>query len=224
MKSMNQLYNLLAIKSIFELKMGYNLLNAIFVNIPDKIFVKNIINEIKRGNYGNITLMIDNYIYDNNLKTTLYNINDIKQFDFIVVEKTTIDEIKKLLEINQLNLNVVKDLKGNDTKFYRYWDNDNRVAVVLTIELVKSIKQNSEINLCLTKEVVLGKLGYYTKFTIEKYSFKESSSVNLNNSTFYEDRTYEDYNDSYAQEYGGYSDQEINNIFDGDPDLYWNIE
>lgn len=57
--------------------MGYNLLNAIFVNIPDKIFVKNIINEIKRGNYGNITLMIDNYIYDNNLKVTLYNINDI---------------------------------------------------------------------------------------------------------------------------------------------------
>ena len=74
---MNQLYNLLAIKSIFELKKGYNLLNAIFVNIPDKIFVKNIINEIKRGNYGNITLMIDNYIYDNkekliNLASILY--------------------------------------------------------------------------------------------------------------------------------------------------------
>ena len=221
---MNQLYSLLAIKSIFELKMGYNLLNAIFVNIPDKIFVKNIINEIKRGNYGNITLMIDNYIYDNNLKTTLYNINDIKQFDFIVVEKTTIDEIKKLLEINQLNLNVVKDLKGNDTKFYRYWDNDNRVAVVLTIELVKSIKQNSEINLCLTKEVVLGKLGYYTKFTIENYSFKESSTNGLTDSDNYEIRTYEDHNDSYAQEYGGYSDQEINNIFDGDPDFYWNID
>ena len=140
---MNQLYNLLAIKSIFELKMGYNLLNAIFVNIPDKIFVKNIINEIKRGNYGNITLMIDNYIYDNNLKTTLYNINDIKQFDFILVEKTTIVEIKRLLEINQLNLNVFKDLKGNDTKFYRYWDNNNRVAVVLTLELIKSIPFNS---------------------------------------------------------------------------------
>ena len=221
---MNQLYNLLAIKSIFELKMGYNLLNAIFVNIPDKIFVKNIINEIKRGNYGNITLMIDNYIYDNNLKTTLYNINDIKQFDFIVVEKTTIDEIKRLLEINQLNLNVFKDLKGNDTKFYRYWDNNNRVAVILTLELIKSIKQNNEINLCLTKEVVLGKLGYYTKFTIENYCFKESSTNGLTDSDSYEIPTYEDHNDSYAQEYGGYSDQEINNIFDGDPDLYWNID
>ena len=221
---MNQLYNLLAIKSIFELKMGYNLLNAIFVNIPDKIFVKNIINEIKRGNYGNITLMIDNYIYDNNLKTTLYNINDIKQFDFILVEKTTIDEIKRLLEINQLNLNVFKDLKGNDTKFYRYWDNNNRVAVILTLELIKSIKQNNEINLCLTKEVVLGKLGYYTKFTIENYCFKESSTNGLTDSDSYEIPTYEDHNDSYAQEYGGYSDQEINNIFDGDPDLYWNID
>ena len=70
----------------------------------------------------------------------------------------------------------------------------------------------------------MGKLGYYTKFTIENYCFKESSTNGLTDSDSYEIPSYEDHNDSYAQEYGGYSDQEINNIFDGDPDLYWNID
>ena len=221
---MNQINNLIALKSVFELKMGHKSMGHYITNISDKSFAKKIINEIKRRNFGNITLMIDNYIYENNQNSILYDVTDIKQFDFILVEKTTIVEIKRLLEINQLNLNVFKDLKGNDTKFYRYWDNNNRVAVILTLELIKSIKQNNEINLCLTKEVVLGKLGYYTKFTIENYCFKESSTNGLTDSDSYEIRTYEDHNDSYAQEYGGYSDQEINNIFDGDPDFYWNID
>lgn len=36
--------------------------------------------------------------------------------------------------------------------------------------------------------------------------------------------TYERYQGSYAQEEGGYSDQEIDELFDGDPDMYWNID
>ena len=40
----------------------------------------------------------------------------------------------------------------------------------------------------------------------------------------YGNRNYEDYNGSYAQDYAGFSDQQIDDIFDGDPDLYWNID
>ena len=36
--------------------------------------------------------------------------------------------------------------------------------------------------------------------------------------------TYENYNGSYAQDVEGYSDQDIDDIFDGDPDAYWNID
>lgn len=54
--------------------------------------------------------------------------------------------------------------------------------------------------------------------------FKESSNNSFNDSIFIKKRTYEDYKDSYTQEYGGYSDEEVNNIFDGDADLYWNID
>ena len=36
--------------------------------------------------------------------------------------------------------------------------------------------------------------------------------------------TYERYGGSYAQDEMGYSDDEIDIIFDGDPDAYWNID
>lgn len=46
--------------------------------------------------------------------------------------------------------------------------------------------------------------------------------------SFYEDdqeeRTYERYNGSYAQDVEGWSDQDIDDVFDGDPDAYWNID
>ena len=40
----------------------------------------------------------------------------------------------------------------------------------------------------------------------------------------YEEPTYDRYNGSYAQDEMGYSDDDIDTIFDGDPDAYWNID
>ena len=49
-----------------------------------------------------------------------------------------------------------------------------------------------------------------------------------NDDSFYyddqEERTYEHYNGSYAQDVEGWSDQDIDDVFDGDPDAYWNID
>ena len=59
---MNQINNLIALKSVFELKMGHKSLGHFIKNISDETFAKKIINEIKRRNFGNITLMIDHYI------------------------------------------------------------------------------------------------------------------------------------------------------------------
>jgi hypothetical protein len=36
--------------------------------------------------------------------------------------------------------------------------------------------------------------------------------------------TYEEYSGSYAQDYEGWSDQDIDDVFEGDPDAYWNID
>ena len=40
----------------------------------------------------------------------------------------------------------------------------------------------------------------------------------------YDEPTYDRYNGSYAQDYMGYSDDDIDTIFDGEPDAYWNID
>lgn len=40
----------------------------------------------------------------------------------------------------------------------------------------------------------------------------------------YESPTYDRYGGSWAQDEMGYSDDDIDTIFDGDPDAYWNID
>ena len=39
-----------------------------------------------------------------------------------------------------------------------------------------------------------------------------------------EEQTYDCYNGSYAQDVEGWNDQDIDEVFDGDPDAYWNID
>ena len=41
---------------------------------------------------------------------------------------------------------------------------------------------------------------------------------------YYEEETYERYRGSYAQDIEGWSDEAIDEVFDGDPDAYWNID
>ena len=42
---------------------------------------------------------------------------------------------------------------------------------------------------------------------------------------YYErEQTYERYNGSYAQDVEGWSDQDIDDVFEGDPEAYWNID
>lgn len=40
----------------------------------------------------------------------------------------------------------------------------------------------------------------------------------------YGEEHYEEYAGSYAQDVMGFSDEQIDDIFEGDPDAYWNID
>lgn len=40
----------------------------------------------------------------------------------------------------------------------------------------------------------------------------------------YDRPTYERYNGTYAQDVAGFSDQDIDDAFDGEPEAYWNID
>ncbi len=50
------------------------------------------------------------------------------------------------------------------------------------------------------------------------------SSHCITNTSFYEPKHYSEFAGSYAQDEAGYSDEEIWDIFDGEPDAYWNID
>lgn len=53
----------------------------------------------------------------------------------------------------------------------------------------------------------------------------KTSRRNYNQSSSCKSRsTYSEFEGSYAQEVMGYSDETINDAFEGDPDAYWNID
>lgn len=55
--------------------------------------------------------------------------------------------------------------------------------------------------------------------------FQDDDFNHFNSKVDYKERpTYERYNGSYAQDEMGYSDDDIDTIFDGDPSAYWNID
>ena len=61
----------------------------------------------------------------------------------------------------------------------------------------------------------------------ENLEDEDNEDQRFDDSGFYDDYeppTYGRYAGSYAQDEMGYSDDDIDTIFDGDPDAYWNID
>ncbi|WP_166388033.1 hypothetical protein [Polaribacter sp. 11A2H] len=220
---MKDIHTLIALKSAVELN-RFKSLNFFFSELSDKNLVRKIISEINRRNFGNISTLIDKYLYDNFKNTVFYQEKDIKQFDLEQINDCKISKIKEVLGITQFEFNTLKNINGEGTDFFKHWDNLNRFAVISKKELIEEIKKDNQISLDFTKELVIAKLGYYTKFTIEKHNPNKSNLDESGHNEFYERQTFEDYNGSHAQDYAGYSDQEIDSIFEGDADNYWNID
>lgn len=68
---------------------------------------------------------------------------------------------------------------------------------------------------------------FYSKLE-EKFLSMDCENNNYVDEYFDDDKdsspTYEKYAGSWAQDVEGYSDDDIDNIFDGDPSAYWNID
>jgi hypothetical protein len=60
---------------------------------------------------------------------------------------------------------------------------------------------------------------YYYNRNDDDYDWEEYGDEEC-----YSESTYERYNGSWAQDVEGYSDDDIDTIFDGDPSAYWNID
>lgn len=84
-----------------------------------------------------------------------------------------------------------------------------------------------ELRLIFPRFEITSQFEEMRKTKIEEYEYikeaaaREESSVETG---YYEYQTYERYSGSYAQNEMGYSDDDIDTIFEGDPDAYWNID
>lgn len=127
-----------------------------------------------------------------------------------------------------------------DDIFYFGKFNGCTLAEVLTYSpsYIQWVAENVSIGICTITENAL----YEIKLTFP--SFPITRAIEMQNDNYYpskedcevfndgevcdcnykEKRTYNRYNGSYAQDIMGYSDDDIDTIFDGEPDAYWNID
>ena len=104
---------------------------------------------------------------------------------------------------------------------YIYWCINNIEEIHFSLDAIKEIRE------CLPDFIMP------IAFECHISEFDNS----LVETDYYEDNIYDDefyiqddepsygrYAGTWAQDYGGYSDDDIDTIFDGEPDAYWNID
>ena len=76
-----------------------------------------------------------------------------------------------------------------------------------------------------TSGMELNRRNEILKQVLRARRFYETGEISSKKAVGFEDRpTYGRYNGSYAQDVDGWSDQDIDDVFDGNPDAYWNID
>jgi hypothetical protein len=105
---------------------------------------------------------------------------------------------------------------------YIYWCLDNIPSFRISLETLKQIRHLFPMFI-ITEEFTnhLGKI-------VDRSDFADCDEDDDYDDGYWESDddmpTYDRYNGSYAQDEMGYSDDDIDTIFDGDPSAYWNID
>lgn len=79
-----------------------------------------------------------------------------------------IQQIKKYLNFETLHLNIAKNVQGENTYFFRHWDAERRVSVILSIELYNEIIANSMLLLITNSHIKIGVNGAYESVFITR--------------------------------------------------------
>ena len=107
-----------------------------------------------------------------------------------------------------------------DDPTYIYWCSENIPKFEIHSNVIKTIMEmDPSILLPITLLDSINDWGDGEEDDEEDYY--DEPYVNI---SYQDDPTYDRYNGSYAQDEMGYSDDDIDTIFDGDPDAYWNID
>lgn len=138
---------------------------------------------LKASNFTSVTFKIiekneDNFILENisfnlgariNLKKGLYELRNIKQFDFGDLIDVSLQTFKEMIEIEKISLNRAQDINGQPTKYYRYWNNDGRFCIILDEETAEYLKNNPNEKINVYNKIKKTEKDFYTNFFISRY-------------------------------------------------------
>lgn len=171
---------------------------------------------------------------------TLRKIDELNYLEYIQIAKETYSKKDWWhYEIEKYGLTYISSfeyctslIKKNDTTEFCYFfehktsgEERFKIASKLRSQKVEDINVNKLIkDLFENYAEVLndGKTEFNVKLIDKKTEIKHSKSDSSPDTE--EKRTFENYNGTHAQDQEGYSDQDIDDIFGGDPDAYWNID
>lgn len=125
-----------------------------------------------------------------------------------------------LLKQNRAKVDLIWEITSEVSNFINeYAHNVEKVYVDNNIEernIISNLLQESE------------EIGVWTAESTTVKDIIDDDNIDIENYNQeivdYEESTYEKYGGSYAQDEMGYSDDDIDTIFDGDPMAYWNID
>ena len=141
----------------------------------------------------------------------------------------TINEIKKQLGIVALIMVRQFDEQGNKTEWVSHCDNDRRIRVTMHENVMDVIKIDRSIDILdmTSKKVIAKQSGKeYTRYVI---TLRKKSDNNLEGVWKWDNQTdgssYYDYGNTYDKYngYDGYSDDAIDDAFEGDPSNTWGL-
>lgn len=85
-------------------------------------------------------------------------------------------EVKTKLGVQTINLNQVKTETGEKTAWFKHWDNDNRVAILVHQDTLNKIKADAGLNtLGINTQTKQGAQGEYIAKTICIYTPAEET-------------------------------------------------
>lgn len=97
---------------------------------------------------------------------------------------------------------------------------------------IMNISNNQYCEFIITDEAMQELISIYSDFLVTQdledarkaHLYNDIDDYEKKSDNYDEQNTYECYNGTYTQDEMEYSDDDIDIIFDGDPDVYWNLD
>ena len=104
------------------------------------------------------------------------------------------------------NMSIIKEVDDSIDEYYYHYDDDDDI-IYFEEDLLDGLD-----------------FGNYIDEGEDDDDEHDDDYYDYRTDDYIDPQTYDRYNGSYAQDVMGYSDDDIDTIFDGDPDAYWNID